>query len=361
MYSIKHLAAAALLVLGSAVATAAPTEIRVGSNANYKHKSTKIVFPPSIGALERGRIVALDAGDLDVAVDYRSADEGDVTTVFLFRNTSGSVPVWFDRATKVIEQSTDKYGTVTPTVRAAAFVPSGQSTWSGLRSVYATSGPYFSSTAIAIVPVGDFYVKMRLSSATLTPAQIEAQLTETLSAIRWPGKMPSHPAAIPVAECGSPLVFAGEAKPAPADGAAALLSALLQSVADSLAKAKVGDPAPPTRWCRDSRVLDNAGLYRPDGTSNRYLIAIQDAGRALVVGENRLASLVADGGEDGAKPRYGVELVLLQENQGFGDFESLPPPEQAVRLMEEKEPLYRSSTLGSKNQITLSEGALTDQ
>jgi len=355
---IAGLAAVALLAASVGSTTiAAPREISVKSSESYKHKETKLALPPSLGGLPRHRVAELEAVALDVLIDYRSADGADVTTIFLYRNAAGDVPMWFDRATKLIEGSTDKYGSVKAATAPVAFVPPGQGSASGLRVAYAATNSSYASTAVAILPLGDYYLKLRLSSGSLTPAQLDARLTETLAAIDWPRKIAASSVAIPIQDCEAALTFTGDAKPAPNDGAAALMSALMPSLAHGLARSGAGT-ATPVRYCRDPKVVDLAGLYRPNGDKERYLIALADSGRALQVGKNDLSSLLGAGEGKQATPRYSVDLILLAENQGFGDFLSLPTPEQVMTLIETASPTYRTSTVGKKNNITINTDAL---
>jgi hypothetical protein len=325
-----------------------PVEIAVKPNAAYVHQSTGIVFPGTLAGLERSRVVSVDTGDLDVTAIYSNGDESELASVFVFRNVSADVPVWFDRAASQVEQRTGLYGAVTPVIRAAPFVPPGQSAASGLKSVYATSSKPFTSTAVALAPVGGFYVKVRLSSATLNPAQLDALLTKTLQGLVWPSVGTSRPA-FAVEPCASPIKLGRKAKRAPTDLASALVGATL-AVPDQAVKA--AKPASPPRWCRDSGAVEGAAVYRPGGSSDTYLIAMQDSGRAVSVGRNELGALVARSNT----PRYSVELILLSETLGYGDFRSPPPPQQAMRLLDQTNPLYRTSTTGEGSEITLNSG-----
>ncbi|HVL77779.1 MAG TPA: hypothetical protein VM346_00665 [Sphingomicrobium sp.] len=355
-----YLLCAFAIAVGAAPAAAQPRDIPLKAGSKYSHKSTRIALPPSLGGLPRARAVALDVDDLDVIVDYRSTDEREITTIYLYRNAAGDLPLWFDRANAVIDSNPARFGKLTPAFPAAAFVPPGQSTASGLRVVYSTGGSGFASTALAMVPVGEFFVKMRLSSATLGPAELEARMREALAAISWPRRIAPAPAAVLVAPCDSALAFSGIAKPAPKNGAAALIGALIPSLANETAKS--GEKSAPVVYCRDARVLENAALYRPNGDKDRYLVAFQDAGRALQVGRNDLASIIAaaeSAGDAGA--RYSVDLIGLSETQGFGDFATLPPPEQAIDLVSSSKPVYATSTIGKRNKITLASDALDNE
>ena len=351
--------AVAVAALIAAPALAQPREIALRPNAKYAHKPTRVTLPAAIGTLTRNRIAAFEAGDLDVLVSYRSPDAKEITTVYLYRNVAGDVPVWFDRAASVIAAGPGPFGSITPVVPVSPFTPPGQSTASGLRAAWAASGGAFASTALALVPVGDFYLKLRLSSATLTPVQLEARLRETLAAISFPRQLASGPAAVPVAPCGSALTFTGAARPAPKDGAAALLGALMPTLADRLAKS--GKTQHRARYCRDPRAVEEGAIYRPDGDTERYLLAIQDAGRALQVGKNDLTSLLGSSAGTQPTPRYSVELVLLSENRAYGDFLTLPSPEQAMALMESGRPVSITSTMGKKNRISLNPDSLSDR
>jgi hypothetical protein len=133
------------LVLASVLATSGPasaaTPIKLSPDKSWKHKATGIVFAPVVAGLQRQGVAWYSAPEVDVSGDYWSADGNDAVTIYLFRNVSGDVPVWFDRARTFITHLPDKYGTVAPT-GIRHLVPRGQDTASALFETY-RSGAQF--------------------------------------------------------------------------------------------------------------------------------------------------------------------------------------------------------------------------
>ena len=111
-------------------------------------------------------------------------------------------------------------------------------------------------------------------------------------------------------------------------------------------------PAQATGWCRDSTTLPFAGIYRPNGTEDRYLIAFQDAGRGLWVAPNDLADMLAKS-QGQQRTSYMVQLVEIDRYVGLGSFASLPSAAQAVWLNEHGSPLYSATTWGKNHNLTI--------
>jgi hypothetical protein len=219
---------------------------------------------------------------------------------------------------------------------AGPFVPPGRTNASGLLATYATSGQSYRSTGVALLPVGEWLVKLRASSRTLAPGELEARMKGALAEIAWPKKMTPAPIATPVNACATGLTLSGDAKPVENSdeaGAATLMGALLGQIGANGPAATRPNPPPPTRWCRDSTELPEGGVYRADARTDAYLIALSDAGRGITAGPSAGASLiVAADDKKGTAERYEVQLVLLSQTMISGLLDRLPPPAQAVAI-----------------------------
>ncbi len=106
-------------------------------------------------------------------------------------------------------------------------------------------------------------------------------------------------------------------------------------------------------YCREPGPASLAwGIYRGEGASDRYMMALSDAGRAIFVGSADLAALLT---ETKAAPRFSVSLADLEKTSTFGDFETLPLPDQAMEMIEKTAPLSVASTWGDKKRaLTIS-------
>src|SRR5690606_29234962 len=107
-------------------------------------------------------------------------------TLYIFRDTNGSVPVWFAQAVRAITLRADlkapPYG-----VAPVAFTPPGQPAASGLKAVFApVDVEGIRSTGVALFAVDGWYVKLRANSATLTPGDMSDWIEGVLGELNLP-------------------------------------------------------------------------------------------------------------------------------------------------------------------------------
>lgn len=169
---MRLLLAAIALCVASPTIAQQPPQLTLGATEPYRHKPSGLSVPTTLDGLQRTSAVAY-VPDLDEALSFDNPSNSDTLTVYVFRNVSGSVPLWFDRIDWVASHR-DIYGGLVPLHTPTAFTPPGQGTASGLIDSYSVSkGPY-RSTAIAFMPLGaDWYVSVRYSSKTLDGATLE--------------------------------------------------------------------------------------------------------------------------------------------------------------------------------------------
>jgi hypothetical protein len=350
---VAAFAAALVMTLVSDSAFADVKHIQAEPQAQFKHQPSGIIIAASAGGIPRTSLDEFDDKQLDVAAEYRTADQKEITTIYVFRRVTGNVPIWFDRIQRAIE-ARDMLASPTLAIPPAAFTPAGQSNARALVAVYAPGGPPWKSSGAALTRTGDWFVAIRASSQTLTPQELLGRIEQTLATIRWPREKGGAPAAKPISQCRDSLRKTSEdAKPIKDDLAAMLVDAAADSPDP---KAERLNPPDPSWWCRDAMSLPSAGVYRPEGAKDRYLVAFQDAGRGLVVGPNTMADLLTKSqGND--RTSYMVELIEMDRHVGFGSFASLPPVGQAVWLNEHGTPKYSSSTWGKKQDIVINSDA----
>jgi hypothetical protein len=335
-------------------ATATPSQVPAKLGAPWKHAATGLEFPAKLAGLDRNAVNYFSAPEVDVAGEYSSADGNDRITVYLFRNVAGNVPVWFDRARFFIMNLPDKYGSVSA-FGIRPFTPRGQSVASGLIESYSV-GKGWRTSGLMILPLDGFYGKIRVSSKTRDTASLEALMVAAINAFNWSTVSPPDPA-VPVTDCRSSLPRMAAAKLTAMSSddrmAAALVGgALVGGLVDAEGKKIV---RPPQLFCREPGAASlSFGVYRPDERTDEYLLAVHDAGRVIRVGRNELSMLI-DGelnARNGKSPpsRYTVSFVELDKTQVFGDFETLPLPEQAVEQVEKAQPLAVAKTWGKDDK-----------
>ena len=333
-------ALAAALMLGGASAVCAqqgPKALEAKAGEAFRHAHSALAFPPTLAGWPRGRVIGMEQDQLDVAVDYGTIEQGEVFTFYVFRNVSGDVPVWFDRARWMIEHR-DVLGKA-EAGEAGAFVPPGRNEAAGLAASYALSGKGLKSTGVAVLPLGEWYVKLRASSTTRSPAELMAAMKKALAELTWPKTLGPAAAAVPVQPCSGALSVSGEAKllaKSKDNQAASMMNALLGSVAVNAVKDKGEPPPRPPVWCRDAFQTLQAGAYRPDSANDSYLLAVSDAGRAISVEPDATAVLLGlEKKRKSDKPSYVVQFLLLPQTLTTASYDRMPPPEQAIAIVRE--------------------------
>lgn len=346
-----------LALLAAPASAQAPGDIQLPANKPYRHKATKLTLPVAMDGLPRIRVAAW-VPEIDEAVNFESADGREAITIFIFRNVTGAIPVWYDRTAWVIAHR-DIYGGATPVVPAAAFVPPRQRNASALIGSYRPGKGPFKSTGAAYIPLGpEWYVSVRYSSSSLDPEALDTHLRSVIAAIDWPNNIEPQPDAAPLSDCAQPLATKGDAKPVTGDkaGAAALFGGLMASAARD-DKKKMDAIDPPVIWCRDTGSyagLEAHGVYRPVNTTDRYLIAFQDAGRGLWVGPDELAALL----DKDAAPSWSVSVIGIGDTTQYVSRDRLPSPSQALDISNKESFTSKATTWGKKRNVTVGPGML---
>lgn len=341
--SSRFLIAVAVAVAAPAIASAQGfTDVKAKNGQPFMHRNSRIALPASLEGIERVVVGQLGTGELDVSARYD--DKGEFLTVFVTRMVSGGIPVWFDRARSAVE-SRPEFGTVSPAIPTAAFTPPEQTVASGLAGAWATSGTA-KGTMLALFPVGDWMVKVRYTSATHDGATLHARLPAILAALRLPRlAAPSAPAA-EVAACATPLVLKGDAR-AVTDSSArmqgVLMGGLLAAATTNTARSR--EPAAPVTWCRDTTAVPIGGVYRMNAATNAYLIALGDSGRGLFITPDVAAAEIA-AKQPGTLPRWLMSLSDMGRTLVYPPLDRLPPPTQALSLLQAGPPASVVTTWG---------------
>ena len=340
---------AAILIAGAtpALAQTKPGPLVTDPAKPFMHENSGITLPATLIGLPRGEGQEYVKPQLDVSFRYLPADNTEEISVYIYRVTSGAPALWFDVSSRSIEQR-QSFGRKTRFEMPVVFTPPGQATASGLKAAWTLSDAPYRSTAIAIVPVGEWLVKLRYSSTTLETASLVRRLDEAIAELGWPSVMPVSPAASLIPDCSAPLKLDGTSKPVKADGGAAILDAMVAS----LGTKKDAKPMPAVPWCRDRQVATPAPMYRPLGTDDSYLAALSDSGRALWVRPSLAGVISKD-----AKPSWAVSIVLAGETINFQHRDRLPPPDQLGEILKEK-PASRGSTWGKQRKIDIDSSQL---
>lgn len=327
----------------------------------WKHKHSGISVPAALTGVPRTNGVSYVADDLDVGLSFSVRNDEESATFYIFRNTNGSVPVWFAQAQWGIENR-GNLGTSTIAIAPQAVVPPGQSTASGLKTIYKPGkGPYL-STGIMLLPVGDWYVKLRVSSVSRSPAELEKWMDAMLAEIRWPKKIAAQPTAKPVSACAAPLDFPTEASDAPKNGSADLMNGMLAMM---VGQGKV-KPTPQSvaalanaTWCRDWSGSDNMASYRRNADTERYLLTVGDNGNGIHVGPDAGAALMSE--TDKVQPavsRFAITLATASQSINFVAQDRLPSPKRVIDIVSANRVTTTVPTWGKKGSININSNGL---
>lgn len=346
--AVRLIAAILIASATPALAQTKPAPLAHDAAKPFKHENSGITLPASLIGLPRNEGQEYVKPQLDVAFRYFPADTSEEVSVYIYRVTTGVPSLWFDVSSRSVEQR-QSFGRKTRFDMPLTFTPPGQTTASGLKVAWTLSDAPYRSTALAIVPIGEWLVKIRYSSATLETASLVRRLDEAIVGIGWPGKVKAAPIASAIEDCNQPLKLRGASKPVKADGASTLLDAMTASLAgDKKAKDKP-DESPPVLWCRDTAVKAPASVYRPIGTDDSYLLAFTDSGQA-VWARPSLSGLLGDG-----KASWAVSIVLAGNTINYGGRDRLPPPTELETIIKGT-PTSRVTTWG-KREMTLDSGS----
>jgi hypothetical protein len=339
----KSLALAGLLTVALAMPAQAQTkrEIAAPAGAPWKHAQTGITLPPTLLGIARGSIGDNSSSEVDVFAGY---GDGQATTItlYVFRPALASVPIWFDRSESQVLMR-DVYGNATPAAAPSAFPPPGGKAASALRRIYLPSKGPFKSTGLAIMPIGEWLVAVRISSQQFDAAALDAKLDEVIKALGWPGSATDAEAAVPVVACATPIAYAKKAKLKAPSMMDALLGATLSTMTPTdEEKAK----AVHVTWCREGAPKQEYAVYRAVGDNTGYTIAMGDAGRVIDVTPGLAL--------DSKDPGYRLSLGLLDQTLIYPSFDKLPAPDAAIDAVMKNRPIS-STTRGSKD-ITITTG-----
>ena len=328
---------------------------------DYKHPHADIILPPTLGGYSLIKQQDFYADSLDTGAEYRAEDQSTFISVYIFRNSNGTVPIWFDRAQAALTAN-DRLGPVTHTIAPHSFIPPGQSLATGIRSVYTASQSSIGikSTAIVLMPVNGWYVKLRISSQNLDAAALNGLIDRVLSEIRFPAITDPAPAAVPIVACNDALVFTKEAKPARQSKDDTMKNAILGSLLDEASmvaiKKEAGETedSPPVIWCRDASSAPMLGVYRANGATNAYLLGLADSGRAISHGADSLAALLNKDSQKAAMPDYTVSLTISDKRIIYAPLQGLVGPDQLYQYIEKARPISERSTWGpSANTVSI--------
>ena len=304
-----------------AAAANAQEPLAVPAGKPWTHANSGIVIPAALDELPRVRATSITAPELDIIQSFASDDGRESLTIQIFRDTNGSVPLWFAQAERAIMLRADLKNPVLA-IPVTPFTPPGQTAASGLKAVFSPDAVEgIRSTGVALFAVDGWYVKLRANSASLIPGDMSDWIEGVIAELTLPPG--NAPAAAAIEDCKVRLDFSA------ASTDSALPDAVLTAgVAD--AAVRIESP----RWCLDSVVRGNQAVYRPDDASDRYLFAAGDSGKAFAVQPHGAATT-----------RYhSVNFLTADHIFTLPAQTALPPPLRILELAAAKHPVAAIAT-----------------
>lgn len=349
---VRHLliglAACGLLPVAAQAQQSQPLAVKPGKA--FTHKHTKLQFPPELYGMQRSRASMLEAGELDVSAAYETQSEA--ITIYIYRDVSRALPVWFDRAIWSIENRPKVYGALQRSPRPLPFVPPHQSAAAGLIATYTVTDSPFRSTGIALMPLDGWFVKIRYSSASLDADALDARIRELVTGLRWPKTVRPEPAVTPVAVCPDSLRFDGTAVPLPNTAESALIGSVF--AIPMAENGKAASARKPVVWCRDDGVEPKGIVYRPDGAKDAYMLAPSDAGRGIMVATDPLQQILAKDSPAG----WSIKFQHLSRTLNYQLMDRLPAPTQVIDHVNRTRPISSVTTWGKNSSVQINTDAL---
>ncbi|WP_294238049.1 hypothetical protein [uncultured Sphingomonas sp.] len=340
---MRHWGLAALVALATATGVSA-RNLEVPANKGWMHAQTRLVVHSSVAGLSRIAITDATTSEHDIAVTLENPDKSVFATLFLFHPSVPSVPLWFDRSRTAIEERRIFEKGAPASADPIAFAPLDAGPAGALRQSYSLLSSPYRSTSLAVIPMGEWMLVVRLTAKTLTADALDGKMNEVIAALKpivattaaYPGP------AVPIRPCAVQTDFAHlpkakMEKPGGADVVGNLLMSAVMANYKPDPETHVVKPA--TALCRDGAAQTAYGVYRWDEpASDGYTIALYDAGRTVSVYPGIMSQI-----EKRKTMSYSVVLHHVDDSaDSYPSFDGLPRPEQVFDLIAKGTPSARS-------------------
>lgn len=349
--------AVSLALAGTAVAPAASAQqsIELGANEKYNHPHSGISVPPTLGGLPRTGIAGYAPDQLDVGMNFETPDRSQVLSFYIYRNTNGALPVWFAQAESVIA-SHPNYDDPEYSLTPRSFALPGSETESALMAIF-EPGPRngMRSTGVAMFAVGEWYVKVRASSAVRSSDALRVWIEGAIAELRLPEE--EAVAVSPVEDCEDELRFRGRSRDVRGDTADNVVNSLLGGLLQGLVEEQQAE-AGPVIWCRDSQLEVAQAVYRANESENSYLLALGDNGNGVLVGPQLRVEGISPDGEN--EDVYSITLHRAAQDFMLVSQDRLPSPERVIDLLNNNRITSSRQTWGDDRAITVQTDELTD-
>lgn len=348
MIARNALVALGVLLAASPAAAQTRPAIEMPAGRDFRHAHSDVRLPAELAGMTRGQASENGTDQLDVIVQYALPDRSEFATVYLTRVQIGSMPLWFDRAVSSIAIA---YPRDTPLMAGSpeAFALPGQSVASAMAASFTFGGTgEYRTTALMLAPVGEWMVKIRLTSKRTDAAATLARVRELAGALRWPRRIDGLVAASPIADCTARLAVDPAAR-AIEESAEARMQRMILAGALSQAAGEARSPATPVAWCRHASSDPAIALYGIQGSADGYLVALSDSGIALRVDASAgdLQAMLAEKDAPAPAKRWSASVFTQGQIFFLSSYAALPTPAIAVETLKTR-PIGSVSTWGTR-------------
>ncbi|WP_394662725.1 hypothetical protein [uncultured Sphingomonas sp.] len=352
---MRHWGMAAMVAL-LATSGVSARDLEVPANKGWMHAETKLIVRSSIAGLNRIAITDATTSEHDIAVKLESPDKAVFATLFLFHPAVPSVPLWFDRSRTAIEERKNFDKGAPASADPVAFAPLGTGPAVGLRQSWSLLSSPYRSTSLAVMPMGEWLLVVRLTAEKLTATTLDGKMDEIIAALKPAiATTPAYPGpAVPIQPCASQTDFAHlpKAKVEKPGGADVMSDLLLGAVIANHKPDPTTEAVKPAGpICRDGAGHTTYGVYRWDGSDiNGYTMALYDAGRTISVFPGIMSQI-----EKRKTMSYSVVLHHVDDSaDSYPSFNGLPRPEQVWDLITKGTPSAKSQG----NNVSINASAL---
>lgn len=340
VFGYRTLATAAALAL-AASATPAMADggtLKIKPGKDWTHKESRIRLPGKfeLGALSEAK--DFSSSQSDVGLTYQDGATQTTTSVYVFRGSTAEPSVWQDRIAAIVTSAQNRLGTIkAETAIHGSFTPFGRSIDSGSLLVYAGGGNPTTATGSAVMTSGEWVVAVRMSSRSLSPADLEQRLSAFASSIVLPSKAKgeTETQAYVVKPCAE-AANGPDAERSAGGMKEAIFVTLLGSAATQATgeedMGNAGKEALPRPYCRVAYDAANPSVYSQDGENHGYLVVAGDSGPV-----GTLLGMEAEGLE--GVPRYAVALVSSEQMTFYRGFSAFPTVMQFMNVLEKERPI----------------------
>lgn len=310
------------------------TDLPIEPGQNFTVPVSGIIAPSQAAGLNLVQaqviIPGADYGLTYSNTDARSADRsqsGTLASIYISRNTAGDASLWFDWVSQIMD--TMGYYGKTTNAPSALFTPKAHGVASGLIRTLKPSKSGLASTGVALFTHGDYIIKLRVSSGTLSPDENAAVIQTLVDALTLPAldKEDEQPAlAYQVAACKDALPTTSMPKAKRGDGTQALVlgtagqsASIMNSVVYQVRPGK-------SQWCRDPNAPN---VYRPDGKTDRWMLVESDSYGIIgvapmtLIGPKGYVVFIAD---PSGSTFFGLLAKTVDPKTLVDNADKLPPP-----------------------------------